>query len=171
MLNRMIFLMGMPGSGKSTLGRQAAGEAGVPFLDLDDWIAERAGRAVREIFGKYGEEGFRRMETNALVWLTAQRPMVIALGGGTAMDPVNRKILRGFGSAILLDRPVELILTDLRTEDRPLLTENAEEKMWALYDQRMPVYRRLADVTVRNDGSARNAVTLLVRVLKERYHA
>ena len=171
MLNRMIFLMGMPGSGKSTLGRQAAGEAGVPFLDLDDWIAERAGMAVREIFGKYGEEGFRRMETNALVWLTAQRPMVIALGGGTAMDPVNRKILRGFGSAILLDRPVELILTDLRTEDRPLLTENAEEKMWALYDQRMPVYRRLADVTVRNDSSARNAVTLLVRVLKERYHA
>ena len=171
MLNRMIFLMGMPGSGKSTLGRQAAVEAGVPFLDLDDWIAERAGMAVREIFGKYGEEGFRRMETNALVWLTAQRPMVIALGGGTAMDPVNRKILRGFGSAILLDRPVELILTDLRTEDRPLLTENAEEKMWALYDQRMPVYRRLADVTVRNDSSARNAVTLLVRVLKERYHA
>ena len=171
MLNRMIFLMGMPGSGKSTLGRQAAGEAGVPFLDLDDWIAERAGMAVREIFGKYGEEGFRRMETNALVWLTAQRPMVIALGGGTAMDPVNRKILRGFGSAILLDRPVELILTDLWTEDRPLLTENAEEKMWALYDQRMPVYRRLADVTVRNDSSARNAVTLLVRVLKERYHA
>lgn len=171
MLNRIIFLIGMPGSGKSSLGRRAARETGVPFLDLDDWIAERAGMSIPEIFARYEEEGFRRMETNALAYLTGLRPGVIALGGGTPMNPVNQKIIRGFGSVVLLDRPLERILADLRTETRPLLAEEPETRMRELYDQRMPAYRRLADVTIRNDGEIQTAAALLVRVLKERYHA
>ena len=87
------------------------------------------------------------------------------------MNPVNRKIMRGYGSVILIDRPLEQILTDLKPEDRPLLREDPENKMRGLYEIRMPVYRRLADVTLRNDGDFQQTLNLLVRVLKERYHA
>ena len=122
MLSRQIYLIGMPGSGKSTVGLRAARDTGVPFLDLDDWIEARAGMTIPEIFEKYGEEGFRRMETNALVYLTRSRPGVISLGGGTPMNPVNRKIMQSYGSVILIDRPLEKILEGLRTENRPLLS-------------------------------------------------
>lgn len=171
MLSRQIFLAGMPGSGKSTLGRKAAHEVGIPFLDLDGWIAERAGMSVPEIFSRHGEEGFRRMETGALVYLTREKPGLIALGGGTAMNPVNQKIMRNWGSIILLDRPTEQILADLKPEERPLLQEDPEGKLRELYDLRMPVYRRLADVTIPNREDFQAAEYLLVRVLKERYHA
>jgi len=171
MLNRQIFLIGMPGSGKSTLGRRAAWEAGVPFLDLDEWIEERAGMSVSDIFEKYGEEGFRRMETNALAFLSRTTPGLISVGGGAPMNSVNRKIMRGCGSVILIDRPPERILSDLRTETRPLLQEDPEQKLQELYDLRMPVFRRLADVTLRNEGEFPAMATLLARILKERYHA
>ena len=171
MLNRHIFLIGMPGSGKSSLGHRAARETGVLFLDLDEWIEKTARMSIPEIFEAYGEDGFRRMETGALIYVTRLAPSLVSLGGGTAMNPVNRKILRGFGSVILLDRPPEKILEDLRTEERPLLRENPEEKLWELYKQRMPIYRQLADVTIRNDGDYLTAGAILARVLKERYHA
>ncbi len=171
MLNRQIFLIGLPGAGKSTLGRRAAREAGISFLDLDAWIEEQAGMTVPEIFGQYGEEGFRRAETGALVHMTRQRPGLVAPGGGAAMNPVNAKIMRNYGSIILLDRPVERILEDLRPENRPLLRDDPEGRLRELYGERMPVYRALADVTVRNDGDADAAVAMLVRVLKDRYHA
>lgn len=171
MLNRQIFLTGMPGSGKSVLGRRAAREAGVAFLDLDDWIAAQAGMSIPEIFEKYGEEGFRRIETGGLIYLTRLQPAVIALGGGAVLNPVNRKIIRGFGSVILLDRPPEQILSDLRPEERPLLRDDPEASLWKLYDERMPTYRSIADVTIRNDGSFEDALNLLLRVLKEIYHA
>ena len=171
MLERQIYLIGMPGSGKSSLGRRAARELGLPFTDLDQWIEDRAGMPITDLFAKYGESAFRRAEKGALAALTRSRAGIISLGGGTAMDPENRKILRGWGSVILLDRPLEQILSDIRTEERPLLRENPEETLRALYDQRMPVYRHLADVTIRNDGEYQAALTLLMRVLRERYHA
>lgn len=171
MLNRQIFLTGMPGSGKSALGRRAAKEVGTPFIDLDSWIEERAGISIPEIFEKYGEAGFRRMETGALTFLTRTPPGIIALGGGAAMNGVNRKIMRNYGSVLLIDRPVERILSDLDAENRPLLKEDPEGKLRELYDQRMPTYRQLADVTIRNDGEFQTTLNLLVRALKERYHA
>ena len=171
MLDRQIYLIGMPGSGKSSLGRRAARETGLPFTDLDSWIEERAGITIPEIFEKYGEESFRRMETGALAFLTRERPGIIAPGGGAAMAPENRKIMRAWGSILLLDRPLEQILADLRTENRPLLQENPEEQLQELYDKRMPVYREAADVRIPNSGDYQTALNLLVRVLRERYHA
>ncbi|MBQ8073103.1 MAG: shikimate kinase [Clostridia bacterium] len=171
MLERQIYLIGMPGSGKSSLGRRAARELGLPFTDLDQWIEERAGMSVSDIFAQHGETAFRKAETGALAALTRARPGVISLGGGTAMNPVNRKIMQSWGSVILLDRPLERILSDIRTEERPLLQENPEEKLRELYETRMPVYRQLADVVLPNAGEYTETLSLLERVLKERYHA
>ena len=152
MLSRQIFLIGMPGSGKSTVGRRAAREASVSFLDLDDWIEETSGMRIPDIFEKHGEAGFRRMETGALAYLTRLRPGLISLGGGTPMNPENRKILRAWGSVILLDRPIEKILEHLQTGDRPLLREDPEKRLQELYAERIPLYERYADVTIEEDG-------------------
>ena len=171
MLDRQIYLNGMPDSGKSSLGRRAARDLGLPFTDLDRWIEEKTGMTIPEIFDQHGEAVFRKAETGALTILTRNRPGLIALGGGTAMTEVNRKIMQAWGSVILLDRPLEQILGDIKTEGLPLLRENPEETLKQLYETRMPVYRKLADVRIPNDGDYDRALMLLERVLKERYHA
>ncbi len=171
MLDRQIYLIGMPGSGKSTLGARAARDLGLPFTDLDQWIEAAAGMPITEIFETQGEETFRRAETGALAVLTRFRPGVISLGGGTAMKPENRKIMQSWGSVILVDRPLEDSMPDVNAETHPLLRENPEEAMRRLYEARMPVYRRLADVCLPNRTDFESALALLERVLKERYHA
>ena len=144
MLDRQIYLNGMTGSGKSGLGRRAARDLGLPFTDLDQWIEEKSGMTIPEIFDQYGEAGFRRAETGALISLTRSRPGLIALGGGTAMTAENRKIMQAWGSVMTLK---------------------------TLFEIRMPLYRKLADVTIPNDGEYDRTLMLLERVLKERYHA
>ena len=171
MLDRQIYLIGMPGCGKTSLGSRAARELGLPFTDLDQWIEKQAGKTITEIFAEYGEAAFRRMETGALVNLTWQQPGLIMLGGGAAMTEVNRRIMRSWGSVILLDRPLDQIISDIRWSDRPLLLENPEGKLRELFEVRMPVYRKLADVICRNDGEYMQTLVILERILKERYHA
>lgn len=171
MLDRLIYLNGMPNSGKSSLGRRAARDLRLPFTDLDQWIEGKSGMTIPEIFDRYGESTFRRMETIALATLTRNRPGLIALGGGTAMTEENRKIMQAWGSVILLDRPVEQILAEIRTDGRPMLREHPEETMRKLYEIRMPVYRELADVRIPADREYERTLALLERVLRERYHA
>ncbi len=169
MLDRHIYLTGMPGSGKTSLGRRAARETGLPFADLDDVITESAGMSVSEIFEKWGEPGFRRAETNALAALTRAYPMIISTGGGTVMSPVNRKIMRCWGRIVLVDRPLEEIIGDVRMEDRPLLKEGGEEAVRKLYSEREATYRGSADYTIPNSGEYSDAVRRLVRLLRERF--
>jgi shikimate kinase len=166
-----VILCGFMGCGKSTVGKNLARKTGRRFVDMDRYIEEKEGMTVSEIFERYGEAGFRRAETGALAEMTRLQPGIISPGGGAAMNPVNAKIMRNYGSIILLDRPLERILEDLRPEKRPLLKDDPENRLRALYEERMPVYRALADATVRNDGDLQTAVTMIVRVLRERYHA
>ena len=171
MLSRLIFINGIPGCGKSIVGGEAARDTGVPFLDLDLFLEERAGLPLSDILTRYGEEGFRRMETGALAFLTRCGSGVIALGGGAAMSEINRKIIRGFGSVLMLERKVESILPCLRAEKHPLLGDVPEEYLLRMAEPLLPVYRRMADLILPNEGKMEDTVALLVRVLRERYHA
>ena len=91
MLGRHVFLIGMPGSGKSSLGKRAAREIGLRFTDMDERITETAGMPVEEIFAAYGEKGFRQAETNLLCAMTRWQPTVISTGGGVVLSEVNRR--------------------------------------------------------------------------------
>ena len=169
MLDRHLYLIGMSGCGKSSIGRRAALETGVPFADLDDLIQKAAGMTVPEIFAAYGEEGFRRAETRMLAELTRARPMLISTGGGAVTFPVNRKIMRCWGTILLLDRSVDRMLETLRPENRPLLRDGGPERFRELYEQRMPIYRAAADLTISNDGEFADGVRILTRLLRERF--
>ena len=95
----MIVLVGFMGAGKTTVGRLLAGKLGVPFLDSDEVIEERAGRAIREIFAGDGEPGFRALEHQVIADLLAGPPVVLALGGGAATHPGTRDLLTSSASA------------------------------------------------------------------------
>ena len=100
----IIYLVGMPGSGKSVVGRELAGRLGVPFIDLDEEIEREAGRSVSQIFTEQGEPAFRAMEATALTKAATQDPAVVACGGGVVLEPANRITLRATGTAVFLSQ-------------------------------------------------------------------
>jgi len=168
MLDRHIFLIGMQGCGKSSLGKRVARETGLSFMDTDAMVAGSAGGTVNEFFERYGEETFRKAETGALAMLTRAKPMMISTGGGTVMNPVNRHIMRAWGNIVLIDRPLEEILTDIKLDRRPTLRDGGLEEVERVYHERIQVYRDLADITVRNDQGYHMAVYTLTRLVRER---
>ena len=169
MPDRHIFLLGMQGCGKSSLGKRVARETGLSFMDTDAMVAASAGCTVNEFFEKYGEETFRRAETGALSLLTRERPMIISTGGGTIMNPVNRHIMRAWGAIVLIDRPLEEILSDIKLDRRPTLRDGGLAEVERVYNERIGIYRDLADITVRNDQGYHMAVYTLTRLIRERF--
>lgn len=152
MLTRPIFLIGMPGSGKSSLGKRSANEMGLRYVDTDAMLCETLGGTVPEIFAKYGEEAFRTAEHNLLCWLVRQEPCLISTGGGMVMREENRRIMKNHGFIVLVDRPLEQILSDIKLDRRPLLAERGLEGVEQVYSSRIDYYRASADVIVHNDG-------------------
>jgi CMP/dCMP kinase len=115
-------LIGMMGSGKSTVGKLLAERAGMEFIDLDQMIVERAGRPISGIFESDGEETFRRMETEALREVLSATHAVIATGGGIVTRAENRRLLRQIGNVFWLDAPAEELLVRIGDDEtRPML--------------------------------------------------
>ena len=136
-----IILIGMPGCGKSTLGKRLATDLGRPFVDADEALINAAGRAIPEIFKSEGEVGFRARESDILATLCREKGRVIATGGGCVTVAQNYKSLHQNGRIVFLDTPPE----GLAVEGRPLSLTRSPE---ALYRERLPLYRKFADVTV-----------------------
>ncbi|HEX8040173.1 MAG TPA: shikimate kinase [Chryseosolibacter sp.] len=150
-----IFLIGMPGSGKTTLGKELAAHLGIEFVDLDAEIENVEGKSISEIFKQKGEMEFRLLEARLLrEWAGGNRDFVMATGGGApcffhGMDTINKS-----GLSIFLDVPVpELIERVRKNTERPLLVSQDEqqlrEKLVAMREKRQDCYRQ-AQVTLEN---------------------
>lgn len=150
MTEKSIVLCGFMGSGKSTVGKLLAEKLGCTFTDMDTYIENKANMTVSEIFSAFGEETFRKMETEAAEELAHKPGQVIAAGGGTLLSPKNVSIFKGNSIIVLLDAPLAVIRERLKEDTtRPLLNRpDRDEAIQKLYDSRMPLYRSAADVTV-----------------------
>jgi shikimate kinase len=130
---KKYFLIGLPGSGKSTLGKQLANHLKIPFVDLDAEIEKSVGLSVREIFKKYGENFFRKQEAEVLTkWVEGEHEFVMATGGGAPVFFENMKLMNTSGHTIFLDVPTREItnrILNSNKEDRPLLASLAPDEL------------------------------------------
>lgn len=146
-----LILIGMPGCGKTTVGRLLAEKTGKRFADADSTLEQTAGRPITQIIPQEGEEAFRVLETKVLADLGKQSGMVIATGGGCVTREENYPLLHRGGTIVRLLRDTGSLATD----GRPLSQRGNLEQMLRI---REPMYRRFADITVENSGTPEDTV-------------
>lgn len=165
---RNIVLCGFMGSGKTTVGRVLAVRTGMPLVDMDDYIEEKAGMTVSEIFKQHGEDYFRELEHEAARELANRNGCIISAGGGTLVYRRNVDVLREGCRIVLLDVPLEVIKKRLQDDKkRPLLQRpDKDEAMRELYTKRMPLYRNAAHLTVNAAQSPYKTAREIVKALQ-----
>ncbi len=154
----------MPGSGKTTVGRQLARRLGLAFIDSDHEIERRIGRPIRAFFEQEGEPAFRDIEQSVLQELTQGAPAVLATGGGAVLRPSNRAQLHAAGQVIYLrSTPEELFRRVRHDSDRPLLqVTDPMGRLRSLYEKRDPLYRETCHFTIE---TGRPSVSTLVNMI------
>ncbi len=159
-----VALIGLPGSGKSTIGRQLARRLGRPFIDTDQVIEQRVGLSIREFFEREGEESFRDLEQRVLGELTLDEPCVLATGGGAVLRLANRQHLKQRTQAVYLHSAPEEVFRRLRHDrNRPLLqVPDPLARLRELYLLRDPLYRESARFVVE---TGRPSVAALVNLV------
>ena len=162
-----LYLVGLMGAGKTTVGRLLAKHYGSDFRDSDHEIEARTGVKSPVIFEIEGEAGFRKREEAAIADLTADSGVVLATGGGAILSPLNREALRANGTVIYLRGQPEYLYERTRHDrNRPLLqTGDPLAKLRELYRVRDPLYREIADIVV---DTGRQSVPGITRVLLAR---
>jgi shikimate kinase len=164
-----VVLIGMMGTGKTSIGRPVAARLGRRFLDSDEQVERRTGRTVREIFEADGEAAYRRLESEALAAALAEpEPAVVAAAGGVVIDPANRELLRRAGTVIWLDAPPEVLARRIVDGDhRPLLGDDPLATLTRLAAEREGWYREVADAVVDVGGRTEaEAVEAVLDVLR-----
>lgn len=160
----MIALVGLPGSGKSTVGRQLARRLQVPFFDSDHVIEERQGYSIKEAFLRYGEDRFRDLEEVVLDELSQNPQAIISTGGGAILKAATRQRLRERGHVVYLNSTPEELYRRLRHDtNRPLLqVADPLSRLRDLYAVRDPLYREVAHFVIE---TGRPSVASLVNMI------
>ncbi|MBQ2028227.1 MAG: shikimate kinase [Clostridia bacterium] len=150
MVDMHIFLVGMAGAGKTSLGRRLATNLNLPFIDTDQRVSEIMGMSVIEIFQSFGEAFFRNAESGVLMELVGKPPCVVSTGGGLPTVQENVQLMQNLGIIIHVDRPLDQILSDIKMERRPTLIGGSHENVIDQYNERIGYYRACADYRLDN---------------------
>jgi len=160
-MERHLWLIGMMGSGKTSVGSRLGRRLGRPFVDVDEHIAERTGCSVGRLWGDRGEAAFRSLESSAIDRLADRTPAVFATGGGAILDPANVDRMRGTGQVVWLDASIDTLVARVGNgTNRPLLMEaDATTRLEDISNDRRAVYEAAADFVIVTDGLTLDAVT------------
>ena len=161
-----IILIGMPGCGKSTLGKKLAAQLGRKFYDADEVLEAREGRTIKSFFAE-SEAAFREAETRTLKFLSESlEGAVLATGGGAVKRSINMETLGRNGTIIFIDRSPEKILISLEGDARPLLAKD-KEKIFTLYNERIALYKKYGEQVVDNNLSEAEALAALIEIARK----
>lgn len=161
-----VVLIGMPGCGKSTVGKLVSNELRLEYFDMDKYIENMTSKTIPELFEK-GEEYFRDFETLACKELSQKRNILISSGGGVVKRKENIEILKKESLIIFIDRPLNNLLHDIDTSNRPLLKEG-REKLINLYEERYELYKLYSDVILKNDRGLRDVADKVKKIINEK---
>ena len=167
MLNMHIFLVGMAGAGKTSLGRRLATNLNIPFLDTDQRVSEIMGMSVIEIFQTLGEPFFRNAEAGVLMELIGKPPCVVSTGGGLPTVKENVLLMQNHGIIIHVDRPLDQILSDIKMERRPTLAGGSYENVIDQYNERIGHYKACADYRLDNSHGFAVGLQNLTQMVEE----
>ncbi len=161
MLPMHVFLVGMSGGGKTSLGRKAAANLNLRFVDTDQRVSEMMGMSVNEIYASLGEDFFHNAETGVLMELIGEEPCIVSTGGGLPTVKENVQLMQNHGIIIHVDRPLDQILSDIKVDRRPTLKDGDHEDVIHEFNQHIGFYRACADLTLDNShGFALGAANL-----------
>ena len=154
----IYFLIGMPGCGKSTLGKELSKALNMPYIDLDEWIESREGITIPQIFEKFGQDYFRNRETDALKWMIANhKGALVSTGGGAPCFHDNMSLMNDNGTSIFINVSLEELFKRLKLgkQNRPLVQGLSDselfEKIEKMLSDRLPFYS-LGTVKVEGDN-------------------
>lgn len=164
-MKKNIVLIGMPGSGKSTIGRLLSKKLQVPFVDLDKEIENYSKQSIPELFER-GELYFRDVESEVTKIYSEKTPLIIATGGGVVLRKENMDVLHNQGVIFFLNRDIENIAADIEMNTRPLLKEGLE-KLRGLYKERKPLYHQYADYIIDNNEGPEQAINQIIKVIEK----
>jgi shikimate kinase len=169
---RSIVLIGMMGTGKSSVGRCLQQRTGLPCFETDEIVESRFGIPISEIFSKYGEGRFREAEMQALYELTPNEPAIIVTGGGIVLREENTDLLKRFGTVVWLDADEETLLKRVsRTSNRPLLRGKNPRKAFAeILHARLPRYAKTADIQIDTSVLTSEEVAVAILTKLARYY-
>lgn len=167
---RNLYLVGMPGAGKSSVGKMLARNLELPFIDADQEMVVHTGVAITTIFELEGESGFRQREAHLISELCVRTGILLATGGGVVLKQENRDALQGTGVVIYLHASLDHLCQRTRHDlRRPLLqSEKPREVLKALLEIREPLYRKTADLVVE---TGRQSVGRLCREISDKLAA
>ena len=153
-----IALIGMPGCGKTSVGRRIAEITGREFFDIDELITNKAGKSIERVFADDGEAVFRDMESDILGDISKKQACVIATGGGIVKKPANRRLLRQNSITVFIDRK----LSELPSDGRPLSLSQGVDK---LYAERLPLYLQWSDYKISSGGGVEQTARAVLETI------
>jgi len=162
-------LIGLMGSGKSSIGRRLAARLGLPLIDLDDVIVAESGCSIPEIFQNQGEAEFRRRETETLSRVIG-RPAILATGGGVVLSEENRSLLRSHPPVIWLKASPKFLAGRIKGDaNRPLIAAgDTQKRLREQAAERDPLYEQCADLILRRDRMKKGKIVkVIVKFLSE----
>ena len=162
-----VYLIGVPGCGKSHIGQMLSRKLGRTFVDTDDLIEKKTGKRVSILFQEEGEEAFRTLETDIIKELSQKKNLIVATGGGIVEKPENVDLMRSEGLVIWLRRDRDKVLSSHRLLERPLLKDGPDAFL-ALADKREPLYKEACHDMVHNNDNRLECLKDITRIINTR---